>query len=290
VHVLYAVQDLALMPGSFGRVAPRRVITVFGSDFTRLSTFRRSMMAPVFGQATSITFANPATMEAFRLHYGFPAEKLSLCRFGLEPLERLMKISTLSVAASLSALGLPAGKTIITVGYNFNSIQQHLPVMQALSNSHELLKRKEALLFVFPLTYGTEKEYLKKLKQALETFPYPFITFESYLSEEDNAHLRRSSDIMLQMQQHDQFSGSMQEYLFAGCLVITGSWLDYRVLSDEGAYFRSVGALSEVGAELNLCLDHLAAEKLKCKANEAVISRLSSWNETMPGWMNLYLG
>jgi len=138
------------------------------------------------------------------------------------------------------------------------------------------------------MTYGTEPEYRNKLKEALTRFPYPHAAIEYFLSDEDNAHLRKATDILIQVQKSDSFSASTQEHMFAGNLLITGDWLPYGDLEESGIYFRKIGLPRKSGDELLYCIEHLSQEKEKCNQNADAIYKLSSWSANIPHWLELY--
>jgi len=93
---------------------------------------------------------------------------------------------------------------------------------------------------------------------------------------------------MIQLQKSDQLSGTMQESLFAGSIVITGSWLPYQVLQDEGVYFKSISEFSELPGKLFEIIQNLNKENQKCSRNRSIIHRFSSWEYTINDWLLAY--
>jgi hypothetical protein len=287
IHVFYAYQDLLFIYHSLRKFAPKIIITVFGSDFYRLKGTRKRHFKKVFEITTFITFANRQTLEDFKAHYG-EISTLTLCRFGLEPLKYLKNIQSWSKNDSRKHLLLPEEKIIICIGYNYDSIQQHIPILQSIANTPACKPIKDQLLFIIPMTNGTEEPYRQLLLQALNEFPFEKVIFERFLSDEEIAHLRKIPDIMIQLQSTDQFSGSMQEHLFAGNLVITGSWLPYRTFEEQGIYFRKIDHVRQIGEELVYCINHLDEELAKCKNNPDAVYTLSSWDSVINSWIKLY--
>ena len=288
IHFQYALLDLVPLQAALRRTGSRLIITVFGSDFNRLTESRKKMFTGVYGSADCVTFANEQTRDAFLAYYLIGKEQTRICRFGLEPLEEIIKIKAVPVSESRRILGFPEGRTIISIGYNLSASQQHLPVMLALQADPRIAELKEKLFFVFPLTYGNDPVYKSKLTDALKEFPLDHCTLDHFLSDAENAHLRKAVDIMIQVQVADQLSGSMQEQLFAGGLVITGSWLPYTTFRENNVYMLNVDAIDAIpGCLLNL-LDHFEEEKKKCAGNPEVIYRMSSWESNIGNWLSLY--
>ena len=135
----------------------------------------------------------------------------------------------------------------------------------------------DRILFIFPMTNGRDLIYKMEILKKLKNFSFQFKVFEDFMSDHQIACLRKATDIMIQVQITDQFSGSMQEHLFESNLVITGKWLPYDTLIAHGIYFRRVDTVNDIGSELLSCLQELQAEKQKCSKNPEIIYSLSSW-------------
>jgi hypothetical protein len=139
------------------------------------------------------------------------------------------------------------------------------------------------------MTYGNEIKYKELVIDNLNQFPFSQTTFSEYLDDIDNARLRLSSDIMIQLQANDQLSGAMQEHLFAGNVVITGAWLPYKLFRSKGIFFREIQEIANIGDELVYCLNNLDREKQKCIGNDEKIYSMSGWENTISDWVNVYI-
>jgi hypothetical protein len=288
IHIHYVLVDFILISLLLKVLRQKTIITVYGSDFYKISSCIKWLLTPLFRQAVFITFANESTGADLSAFYGLQSQKIKICRFGLAPLEKIREIETLPLAKSRELLELPLDRLIIAIGYNFNMDQQHFEILQSIAENQNLHKIKDTIIFLLPLTYGTEPNNKQKIFALLKSFPYSVIVFSEFLAEEELAHLRKACDIMIQVQKKDQFSGSMQEHLFAGSVVITGSWLPYKPFKEAGIYFRQVDKVSEIGDSLYECITHLDSEKEKSKVNSEVIYQMSSWNNTIDSWIKLY--
>jgi hypothetical protein len=288
IHVLYCIQDLMIVGKALRKATPRLILTVFGSDFMQLDGWKHRFMRKVYVSADFITTNNTQSIEKIRTTYGIPGSRMKLCRFGFSNLNEIRKLQGISKQESRRQLGIPGDKTVVCIGYNYDPIQQHLPVLQSIIENNSLMSMQEKLFFIIPMTYGTDAAYRCKLLQALQNFPFRHMTIEQFLSTEDLAHLRRATDILVQVQQSDSFSASTQEHMFAGNLLITGKWLPYGDLEQAGIYFRNIGGAEEAGAELSWCLGNLESELEKCRANSDSIYMLSSWESNIGSWADLY--
>lgn len=288
VHVLYCIQDLMIVGKALRKAAPRLILTVFGSDFFQLANWKRRRIRPVFRSADLITSNNSTALESIHSAFSASAEQMRLCRFGFNTLDKLAEFSQVTREESRISLGIPQEKTVICIGYNYDSIQQHIPILTAITQNGELLWRKENLFFLIPMTYGTEPSYRTELTEALKGFPFSHLTFEKFLSEKENAHLRKAPDIMVQLQKSDSLSASTQEHMYGGNILITGSWLPYTDMVKAGIYFRTIDSVQDIGNEIADTVAHLEQETELCANNPEAIYRMSSWAANLPSWLALY--
>ena len=197
-----------------------------------------------------VTVAHHEGAEKILYDYPMQEQKLSICRFGLVPIDTMKNLQHVSIPESRQILNMPQNKIIITIGYNYSPNQQLDKIIPLLSNSEFLTEIRDQLYFVFPFTYGDSKKYRTLILELLKTFPFDYQIISEYLNELENAHLRRISDIFIQAQRSDQFSGTMLEYLYGNALVITGTWLPYQLLKDSDVYYKEISSLDALPAVL----------------------------------------
>jgi hypothetical protein len=289
IHLHYVMVDYGLLSPLLRILKGKLIITVFGSDYYKMPLARKKFLRGLYVQSDYITFSNERTLKDFQEFYHFPSAILKLCRFGLYPLEILKEMDIDSSDQSRLSLSFPKGKIIVCVGYNYNKDQQHEEIILSILNEPRLIPFLPNLLFLFPLTYGLDEIYKGHLIKRTAQLPYESRVMSHYLTEEENADLIHSCDILIQVQKNDQLSGVMQEHLFNGNLVITGGWLPYSTFKNQGIYFREVDSVAKVGSELFESIRDIEAEKQKCKINRDIIYRMSSWNFTIKNWLDLYI-
>jgi hypothetical protein len=288
IHIHYLLIDFAFLAPLFGMLGKRPVITVYGSDLLRISPSRKKALKGILRCSRLLTFANQEVRDRVCSYYRIDHSKTRICRFGLPPLDHIRALDVQHPDALRQQLGLPEGRTVICVGTNFNSNQQHVKIMKSLAENEPLAGMSERLHFVFPLTYGTELGYRQTLLNHLEQFPFGRTVLTEFLSDADNAALRRTCDIMVQLQEYDQLSGAMQEHLYAGNVVITGTWLPYMTFRERGVYFIEIDDVSQAGQAVFNAVVNLDAEKEKCRNNQRAIYDLSSWEANIDSWTSLY--
>jgi hypothetical protein len=135
------------------------------------------------------------------------------------------------------------------------------------------------------MTYG-DKLYKESIKNILQKTSLDYIVLEDFLFEDNNAYIKLASDVMINMLQTDSFSGSMQEFLYANNLVITGSWLPYEVLDNEGIFYYKIDDIYELKDKLMVILSNLNKEN--AIKNQQIIYSLSSWEANIKEWMEVY--
>ncbi len=103
---------------------------------------------------------------------------------------------------------------------------------------------------------------------------------------DDNANIKLCSDVMINILQTDSFSGSMQEFLYANNIVITGSWLPYKLFDELGVYYHKIDSAEMLAGKLTEVLSNLNKEKTM--QNVQIINSLSSWGNNIQNWIKAY--
>jgi hypothetical protein len=285
VHIQF-INDNIIYFNIFRKFASKVIISVWGSDFYKAKGMNLWLKKRILKNADIITFANDQTKDDFLKKISTDAQ-YKICRFGLLPLEYIETINS-SKMESKKFLNIPENNTVITIGYNLNKNQQHIKIIEEI----EKLKSNSCfsdLLFILPLTYPEDKyNYKSEIKNHLNKSGINYRLIEDFLPETDNAHLRNASDIMIQLQISDQLSGAMQEYLYTENLVITGSWLPYKVLIDNEINMILLNSISELSSVLDKSISNLENLKQSLSKNRKIIMKLSSWRENVKYWIELY--
>lgn len=259
------------------------IITFYGSDFYRTSNFIKNIQKPLYRKASKITFTNPLTKKSFLEYYNQFNEKCYVCRFGLKTLDYIDKNRKTDLKKIKNELGYSCDKLIVTCGYNSTKAQQHNKIIDNLQNlPNEVLSKVQ---FIFPLTYGDNinKEHIK---QRLKSTNLDYIILEDFLYEDKNAYIKLASDIMINILQTDSFSGSMQEFLYAKNIVITGAWLPYELFDTEGIQYLKIDNPNSLKNELeNIIINQ---PNIELNKNKNIIYKLSSWKNNIKYWISVY--
>lgn len=172
---------------------------------------------------------------------------------------------------------------IITIGHNASVGQQHLAIIQSLS----LMSCFSNCLFVFPMTYGAKSEYIETVEKLLLKSGINYIIISEFMSTLDMAKLEILTEIFIQLQITDALSGAMQEHLFAGSHVITGTWLPYEELDNIGIQYTKVSSVNDIAEKLKLDLDNIEKFNILNKDNSYKIWNLSAYPVVIEQWLKI---
>lgn len=262
------------------------ILTIWGSDMYRIKSSHKKSFISACKKANVITFTNQKSIDFFKSEYNWRKNNLELCRFGLAPLENLKKLS-LSTSQSKNKLNWNANKLAVTIGYNLSPGQQHIKILQQFKDQ-KVLELKDKIQLILPITYGNSPKYKSQLLAELNQLPFEYKIYDSFLSNDDVALIRKASDIMIQLQKTDQFSGSMQEYLFTRNIVITGSWLPYESMKQNGAWFLEIDEINDLKKVFLETIYKFKESRQETINNPDVILKLSLWQNNIRSWINLY--
>ncbi|MCH9812848.1 MAG: glycosyltransferase [Epsilonproteobacteria bacterium] len=261
------------------------VMTFYGSDFYRTSNRVKKMQRKLYKAADAITFTNPRTKASFLDYYQAFDKKSHVCRFGLSTLDFIDKNRDKSKKEMQKNLGYDSHKVIVTCGYNATKAQQHAQMIE------NLVKLDKKILancqFIFPLTYG-DSSNREVVKQRLAQTTLDYIVLEHFLYEDENAYIKLASDVMINILETDSFSGSMQEFLYAGNIVITGRWLPYELFEEKGIEFYKIDHPSALSEKIEEIYDNVPMLKSNLSKNREIIHNLSHWNNTISSWIKVY--
>ncbi|WP_016778726.1 glycosyltransferase [Anaerophaga thermohalophila] len=287
IHFHYIRIDSYLLVNQFKRSQKSKIIfSIWGSDLYRLSPLNEKRFFRACNKADILTFANQKSINLFKEKYNWKNDNLKLCRFGLAPLERLKKIK-LSKNECKQKLSWNNNKLAITIGYNSNPAQQHLEILKQFDTTN-IKSLKEKIQLILPVTYNGTPKYKNQLLEKLKQLPFEYTIYDTFLTDDKVAQIRKASDVMIQLQLTDQFSGSMQEHLFARNVVITGSWLPYETMKEHGAWFIEIDKLEELPNIIFDVIGNYENYVKKTNNNPQAIAELGLWEKNIHDWIALY--
>lgn len=273
--VYYYLFKLKILRGKHNTVA-----SVWGTDVLS-NNINRKKVSYIFEHAKQLTCAT-AKVKSEMLNLLKGHGKISLIKYGLEPLENIKKLADTQNLCKAN-LGIDNSKLVVTLGHNASKNNQHIKCIEEIDAglTSEDLKN---IIFIIPLTYGRDEKYVGLIKKAIEKSELNVVLFEEFMTDNQVANLRKATDIYINVQQTDMLSGAMQEHIYAGNIVITGSWLGYEELKDIGVNLIEIDAFAQLPSKIKENIN----VRLETKSNVEAIYELSSWKNTINGWLDVF--
>lgn len=269
----------------------KSICSFWGSDLMRITGVSNVYYVQMaLRKATAITIQTRELAEILYCKYGREfSEKVEILPFTIstelyENLDKL-KNNKSKINEFKQKHRIPLDKIIIAVSHNAFEENNHLKIINEISNIDNDLKNKVAL--ILPLGYGGTKAYRDKLISTVKGISgLEIIYLLDYFNPQDTALLRYLTDIMIQMPISDALSGAMTEVLYAGNKVIAGSWLPYGVLRRNGVEFIEIEDFKKLSKIIEDCIVDFDLQKNT--ANPEKIKSFLFPNTTTPQWDNLF--
>ena len=265
----------------------RVLLFCWGSDLLREGK-RSFMSSNAFRLADHIGISTNDMLVKFHSLHGHSYDhKIVRTCYGVNGLDIIRDIKTNNKSIR-SKYNIDPEKVVITIGYSNSPEQQHLKVLdQIMSLSDE---DKSRIHLILRVTYGSgTDEYITQVKNLAEKTGCSYSVFESFLTDMEIAELTSVTDIFIHAQTTDARSASMQEFLFANCLVINPKWISYSDFEDRVFYlkFENFEELKTLVSD-NLVLKGNSRYIDKLMKNSEVVADLSLWEHLEPVWRKAY--
>lgn len=288
IHIFNIKRQNFWMVPKLRKLTRKLIISVYGGTTYKLLT-KRILFSRVFKYIDNFTLANPYMMEEFLAVYGEKYRErtkvIPLPVAFLDVIDEVMAKE--SREESRQKLGIDEDKITIVPTIVASTSEPHI------DNFKAILKAKlnpEKVFFVFQLTYGQSEEYklevIKFINENFKNFKYKI--FDKFLSYEDLARLRISSDVLTYIQHYDQLSSGMLETFYTGGTVITGSWMPYQILKDLGIDFYEINNIEELPETLNNVIKNLDEIKNRNRKHHSILYKEYNINSVINKWINLY--
>lgn len=288
MQLLWIEREWAYFYQLIRKKARRLNLNVGGSDFYRTGKGEKDFKRELIACADGITAETEATVREFEVYYREEAfNKVGLLPFGIEVLGLINSSKHISKSVIKEKYHIPPDRIVVTCGHNANSEHQHMKIIEALCQMPPGVR--EQIVCIFPMTYPQEREaYISKIENRLKETDLKYVILTEFMDFQGMAEYALVSEIMIHVQRTDQLSSTMLEEMYAGSVVIAGTWLPYQSLHDMGIFFLDVDAISDVTERLEEVVVHIQEYKKKCEGNKAIIWKHSSWDELAAKWRVLW--
>lgn len=288
IQLLWVEQEWSYFYKLIRKKSRQLNLNVGGSDFYRASIEKREFKRKLIRCADNVTAETRKTVEDFEAFYGQEVKhKMGVLPFGIEVLDWIKQNKGMSKNEIKEKFHIPPDKIVVTCGHNANEAHQHIRIVETLHLLPE--KIKQQTVFVFPMTYPQGRDaYISSVRDKLDEIGVDYVILTEFMSFHSMAEYALISDIMFHVQTTDQLSSTMLEEMYAGSIVIAGSWLPYQSLHEMGLYFLDVDGVSDIANILENVVMKIDAHKQKCKKNPEIIWKHSSWDALAPKWHALW--
>lgn len=270
----------------------KRVVGLaYGSDILR----RRKRLDGLFGRALRHLDCVAATNANVRdvILKDFPnvaRKETRIIRFGLSVFDVLEKLGAKSPAEARVQLGYMADKPLICLGYSASTGQRQQDLIAYFAEQPDLLHKYQ---FVVPVQYGSPEVRLaverdcqiSNLKVGAEIF-HPLSEFHD---PETSALMRLATTVLINHSVSDAFSGTVQETVYAGNMVLAGRHLPYGNMPGFGTAIKPYDTLKECVSALHP--DFLSHWKTTAQAalpkNRQDLRKTSSWDGVINDWLTI---
>lgn len=275
----------------------KRIIGLaFGSDILRRNRSRDKRFSFGLRQLDVVAATNDNVMAAILDEFPSVANKEhKVIKFGLPVFDELNILIKDEITSSecRQLLGYNPEKFLISLGYSSSEGQRQIELIDAFSQAASFLSQCD---FVVPVQYGSPmvansveaacKRANKKLKETR------FYVLREFHDPAKSALMRVATDVLINHSVSDAFSGSVQEVVYAGNLVLAVDHLPYKNMPGYGTAIRSYTCLSDAIESLkpNKLYSWKKMAKQKLTLNRTALHATSSWEAVMPAWRELIGG
>ena len=260
------------------------IFSYWGSDLFRAGD-RQLFFRGIFARcADYITFDNKDLQIKFKKVYKWanqvPAEVIL---FGLPVLDIIKeKYKNQLLPDIRKKWNIPNDKIVVAVGYNGHPQQQHIKILKTIGKMDETDRKRIVLLI--QMTYGGSKEYRRKVLVEAKKTGCEYRVICQFLSDDEIADLRIMTDIYINAQTTDAFSGSVCENLFAGTKLLNARWLRYQEFKEHYFKYWEFNKIEEIGKLIKTVME----QKADCSGNRELIWQLRSWEFCVPKWERVF--
>ena len=142
------------------------------------------------------------------------------------------------------------------------------------------------------MTYGVrDADYISEVDLYLKGVNISgYIILKDYMNGEECARLNCVTDVFVHAQTTDAFSASVQEFLYAGKLVLNPSWIRYDEHEERGIFYLKYDSFDLLDECINSAIVGLSCGmyKSKLEKNREILHDFTSWEVVTPSWRRLY--
>lgn len=261
-------------------------ITCWGSDLMRAKSNRIERLRYGFDNCHRMKMAGNLH-DVLKINYGdVYNEKCRIVYFGNSDLPVIDSLKDSEVKVVKQKLyGITEGNIIVVCGYNGTPSQNHTKMIEALSALNE--GEKKDIHVVLPMTYGATKEYISDVRSQIERLSVSYTILDTFLETKEVAAIRKTADIVINVQNTDAIAGSLQDHLYCDNVCIFGEWLNYSPYTNNGIYYIKT-SMAGIADHLKDVLHNYEKYQGLTSGNHEKIKSLFSWEATIKKQVAVY--
>lgn len=268
----------------------RKIASYYGSDLLRNTDQELNSYQKFLNSFSTVTFDSIDLKKRFEQVYGtaFLNNKKELIYLGLSTLESIERCMQNNTKEEVKRkLGINENSIVIAIGYNRIKEQQHLEVLDQIKKLPEKLL-KEKITILLQMTYGMEKDpgYMERVIERAVATGSDVKVYKDFLDEETISMLRVATDIYINAQITDAFSGSICEILYAKNVLLNAAWLHYSELDQYQMSYVEFRTFDELTCILQKCINK--EYDLDLEYNKDKIAHLRMWRYVNKQWYSIY--
>lgn len=261
-------------------------ITCWGSDLMRATEEMKQMQRFGFDHCYRIKLTENL-YDVLKASYGTIYD--AKCRqvyFGNSGLDDIDSLDPQKVnEGKMKLYGDTGGKKIVVCGYNSIPSQNHFKMIEALLKLSQ--EDRNAVHAVFPMTYGAKPGYIENVKQELDKTGVSYTILDHFLQPSEVAVIRKTSDVVVNVQTTDALSGSLQSHLYCKNVCIFGEWLNYTPFTNNGIFYVKT-RMDNIAEQLKAVLHDMDKYRSLSVDNHEKIKGLFSWKATIAKQVSVY--
>lgn len=267
------------------------ILSYWGSDLLRSSLFKRLLTLPLINHSKKISFMTQDMLDYFgRLSYPFKKNiiKCSVEDLGslyCEKIDSCIRMLSIEKKYIYNYFGLQSQKKTIVIGYcGRKEMRQYETINSLLQLPKKVLSSIQLLIPAFGIT----SELKSKIENLCNENNLSYHIYDKFMDFNEIPKFRCISDIFIHAQTTDALSAAMLEHLYAGSIVLNGSWLKYTILQKHHVKYFQFSNFEELPNSLIDILNNYDVIKEEMQENRSKLVVLLSWEHYRSLWLNLY--
>ncbi len=260
------------------------ILSYWGSDLFRVDRDELVLQGRYVRHADFITFDNLDLEKEFKKTYNWGKKIPSKAALlGLPVLDIINKSCGDKAKDDIRRKwGIAKDKIVIAIGYNGIPQQQHKRILNVIRRLDK--QYKEKIILLLQMSYGGSREYKRSVIKAVKRTEYEYIDIQHFLSNSEVAELRIMTDIFINAQTTDAFSGSVCEYLFADTIIINAKWLLYKEFEKYDFQYLEFESFDDIP----LLIQKVVEQEIDTFKNKELVWKLRSWEHCDSKWEKIY--